>query len=180
MKKKTLLLMMMLAVAITLAACTQNNPQSGAASPPAPAASQAQPQPAQQPAQSASGQSQQVEGVTIRLVSVAQSKGEGIYTADPGQVFVQPEFEINNQSTKGTKIAIAFNFFVDGVSMPEDTAAIQSADGGALGTTLDFGSSVTGFSGVRAPENWQQIKAQYSPHIIGDKAEFIISRADLP
>ena len=49
MKKKTLLLMMMLAVAITLAACTQNNPQSGAASPPAPAASQAQPQPAQQP-----------------------------------------------------------------------------------------------------------------------------------
>jgi hypothetical protein len=49
-----------------------------------------------------------------------------------------------------------------------------------LGTTLDFGSSVTGFSGVRAPENWQQIKAQYSPHIIGDKAEFIISRADLP
>ena len=64
--------------------------------------------------------------------------------------------------------------------MTQDSSAVWSADSGALGTTLDFGSSVTGFSGVRAPENWQQIKAQYSPHIIGDKAEFIISRADLP
>lgn len=180
MKKKAIMLMMLLAVSIVLAACTQNNPQSGAATPAAPTASPAQPLPAQQPAQNTSGQSQQVEGVTIRLVSVAQSKGEGIYTADPGQVFVQPEFEINNQSAKGTKVAIAFNYFVDGVSMPEDTAAVQSADKGALGTTLDFGQSITGFSGVRAPENWQQIKVQYSPHITGDKAEFIINRSDLP
>lgn len=180
MKKKTLLLMMIFAVSIALAACTQNNPQGGSAAPATPAVSQAQPQPAQQAAESAFGPSQQVEGVTIKLVSVAQSKGEGIYTAETGQVFVQPEFEINNQSTKGTKAAIAFNYFVDGVNMPEDTAAVQSADSGALGTTLDFGKSITGFSGVRAPENWQQIKVQYSPHIIGDKAEFVINRSDLP
>lgn len=180
MKRKALLVIMILSVSVVLAACTQNNPQGGSVAPSAPVDSQAQPQPAQQATESAFGQSQQVEGVTIKLLNVAQSKGGGVYTADTGQVFVQPEFEIDNQSSKGTKVAISFHYFVDGVGMPEDTAAVQSADSGALGTTLDFGKSVTGFSGVRAPENWQQIKVQYSPHIIGDKAEFIISRSDLP
>jgi len=178
MKRKSLLILMALSVTLLLAACTPNSPQGGSAAPTAPPVSPAQP--AQQAAESAFGQSQQVEGVTIKLLNVAQSKGEGIHVADSGQVFVQPQFEIRNQSTKGTKIAIAFNYFVDGVNMPEDSSAVQSADNGALGTTLDFGESVTGFSGVRAPETWQQIKVQYSPHIIGDKAEFIIKRSDLP
>ena len=178
MKRKSLLILMVLSVTVLLAACTPNNPQGGSAAPTAPAVSQTQP--AQEAAESAFGQSQQVEGVTIKLLNVAQSKGEGIYVADTGQVFVQPEFEIMNQSTKGSKVAIAFNYFVDGVNMPEDSAAVQSADSGALGTSLDFGKSVSGFSGVRAPETWQQIKVQYSPHIIGDKAEFIIKRSDLP
>ena len=176
MKRKALLIIMILSVSVVLAACTQNNPHGGSVAPSAPAVSQAQ----QQAAESVFGQSQQVEGVTIKLLSVAQSKGGGIYTADTGQVFIQPEFEINNQSTKGSKVAIAFNYFVDGVSMPEDSAAVQSADSGALGTALDFGKSIIGFSGVRAPETWQQIKVQYSPYIIGDKAEFIIHQSDLP
>lgn len=178
MKRKSLMMIMMLSVTVLLAACTPNNPQGGSVAPTTPQVSQAQP--AQQTAESVFGQSRQVEGVTIKLLSVVQSRGEGIHTADAGQVFVQPEFEISNQSTKGTKVAIAFNYFVDGVSMPEDSAAVQSADSGALGTMLDFGKSITGFSGVRAPENWQQIKVQYSPHIIGDKAEFVIKRSDLP
>ncbi|MGI6235459.1 MAG: hypothetical protein ACOYI6_09460 [Christensenellales bacterium] len=180
MKRKALLILMVLSVSAILAACTQSNPQREPVAPTATAVSQAQPQPAQQLVEGAFGQSQQVEGVTIKLLSTVQSRGEGNYSADAGQVFVQPRFEINNQSTKGTKIAIAFNYFVDGVSMPEDTAAVQSADGGALGTTLEFGESITGFSGVRAPENWQQIKVHYSPHIIGDEAEFVIKRSDLP
>jgi hypothetical protein len=178
MKRKSLLMIMVLSVTVLLAACTPSNPQGGSVAPTTPEVSQAKP--AQQTAENVFGQSQQVEGVTIKLLNVVQSKGEGIYAADVGQVFVQPEFEINNQSNKGTKIAIAFNYFVDGISMPEDTSAVQSADSGALGTTLDFGESVTGFSGVRAPENWKLIKVQYSPHIIGDKAEFIINRSDLP
>ena len=68
----------------------------------------------------------------------------------------------------------------DGVNMTQDSSAVWSADSGALGTTLYFGKSATGFSGVRAPETWQQIKVQYSPHIIGEEAEFIINRSDLP
>lgn len=178
MKKKSLLTLMVVAAAILLAACTPNNLQGSSAMPTAPAVSQTQP--AQQIEESAFGQSQVVEGVTIKLLGAVQSKGEGIYIADAGQVFVQLQFAINNQSTKGTKAAMAFNFFIDGDSMPEDTAAVQSADKGALGTTLDFGKTVIGFTGVRAPENWKQIKVQYSPHIIGDKAEFIIKRSDLP
>jgi hypothetical protein len=119
MKRKSLLMIMVLSVTVLLAACTPSNPQGGSVAPTTPEVSQAKP--AQQTAENVFGQSQQVEGVTIKLLNVVQSKGEGIYAADVGQVFVQPEFEINNQSNKGTKIAIAFNYFVDGISMPQSS-----------------------------------------------------------
>lgn len=124
--------------------------------------------------------SEEVEGVTITLKNFRISNGEYIYVADPGHVFLQPEFEIVNNSVNGTSIGMIFTWFVDEVAVPEDGRATQSAEGELLGNTLAFGQTKTGSVGVQVPEDWETLLIRFTPHASGDSASIVIDRADLP
>ncbi|HHU12443.1 MAG TPA: hypothetical protein GXZ64_04365 [Clostridiaceae bacterium] len=186
MKNSMLILMAVTAILFNTTACSNKEPVAGPGTAEAVTDAQTEAQEAAETETPAAagysllGYTEEVEGVTITLTDFRMSSGDDTYVPEPGHVFLQPQFEIVNNSTKGTAIGMIFTYFVDEEQIPEDVSAIQSAEGEALGTALGFGLTRTGSVGVQAKEDWETLLIRFTPHAVGDSATIVIDRSDLP
>lgn len=177
MKNIILILLLTMTLMLGATACGQTGQTTGPIAAPTITATQAQT--SANTASHSLGQTREVEGVKITLNQVTESSGNATHTPESGQVFLLLEFTILNDSAKGSTIGMIFKFSVDGSTAQDDVTATQVAAGPALQPTLAFGETMTGFVGLRAPQHWQTLEIQFTPHAVGDSAVFTVNRSDL-
>lgn len=173
MKKKGLLATILLTLSVFLIACTNNQPLNKDGN--QPTINQEQPQ----GKQSDIGQTKDVDGVKVKLIQVVESEGKGIYTAQPGQIFLQPQFEMTNNSPEKSKALVFFYFYIDGSDEFGIQAPFTTTEGAEV-VSLDYGQTINGYSGTLVPDNWQKLEINYRTHALGEDVVFIVQRSDLP
>lgn len=111
------------------------------------------------------GDKVELNDIVVTLKSVNESKGTQMFTPQDGKVFVNCEFEIENNSAKDIAVSsiLCFQCYVDDYSTPMSLSAIMAADKGQLDGQVAAGKKMTGVIGYEADKGWSEIEIRFTP-----------------
>lgn len=108
----------------------------------------------------------ELNNIIVTLNGVTESKGSAYNEPSDGNVFLIPEFTIENNSDKEINISsmLSFASYVDGYSANLDLGAMIVDSGkNQLDGTIAPGMKMNGVIGVQAPSNWSEIEIHVQP-----------------
>lgn len=122
------------------------------------------------------GDKVELNDIVVTLKSVTESKGAQFVTPQDGKVFVNCEFEIENNSTKDIAVSsiICFECYIDDYSTPMSLSAIMAAEKGQLDGQVAAGKKMTGVIGYEANKGWSEIEIRFTPDFWAGK-DFIFT-----
>lgn len=111
------------------------------------------------------GDKVELNDIVVTLKSVTESKGSQMFAPQDGKVFVNCEFEVENNSAKDIAVSsiICFQCYVDDYSTPMSLSAIMAADKGQLDGQVAAGKKMTGVIGYEADKGWSEIEIRFTP-----------------
>ena len=127
------------------------------------------------------GEPAEIDGVTVTLLSVKESKGSTYNKPEKGNVYVLCEFEIANGSDKEINISSLLNFeaYCDDYKYGTSFSAIIECSN-QLDGSVDAGRKMKGQTGFEVPKGWEEMEIKYIHSIWGDEnLLFVISRDEL-
>lgn len=105
------------------------------------------------------------DGVSFTVLSVKQSKGSGYYKPESGNVFVQLEIEIVNNSKKEVSVNAIYGFeaICDDYSVDYSFTADCSVNNGISTTDIKAGRKLKGWKAFEVPKNWKELIVTFTP-----------------
>lgn len=105
------------------------------------------------------------DGVSFTVLSVKQSKGSGYYKPDEGNVFVQLEIEIVNNSKKEVSVNAVYGFdaICDDYTVDYSLMADCSVNNGISTTDIKAGRKLKGWKAFEVPQNWKELIVTFTP-----------------
>lgn len=123
------------------------------------------------------GETADIKGVQVTLVSVEQSDGSQYNKPADGKKFVILEFEIANNSKSDIAVSsiISFDTYCDDYSINQNfSAQLEKKDKTSLDGSVAASKKMNGILGFEVPNDWKNIEVTYTPDFwSGKKATFI-------
>lgn len=120
------------------------------------------------------GEVAESDGISIELVQVMQSVGNRYETPAQGKEFLILEFEVENNSEEDLALStmLSFSTWCDdelcSISL-EALSAATLAGKYQLDRVVDPGECVTGVIGYEVPEDWSEVRVQFSKDVLSSK-----------
>ena len=124
----------------------------------------------------------EINGISVTLTNVMESKGGSEYKPEEGNIFVVCEFEIKNNSDEDLMISsmMCFSASFDDKTYAESIEALGVAMFSGkyqLDTPVEVGEKVNGVVGYEVPEGWKKMQIRFTPEIYsGDRLVFAASK----
>ena len=117
------------------------------------------------------GETAEYKNIQVTLLNVTESKGSDIFKPDNGNIFVQCEFEITNNSDSDLAVSsvMCFNTYVDGYSTTQSISALADNSGNQLDGTVAPGKKMKGVIAYEESKDWKEIELQFTPSVWSDK-----------
>lgn len=112
------------------------------------------------------GETAELKGVNVTLVSVTQSEGSTYNMPTEGNVFVLCEFEIANDSDREITVSsmISFDAYCDDYACNFSLSALlEKENKNQLDGTVAAGKKLNGVIGYEVPADWQELEVTFTP-----------------
>ena len=115
-------------------------------------------------------------GVSFTVLSIKQSYGDGFYTPADGNVFVQLEVEIANNSSDVVSVNALFGFdaICDDYTIEYSFSADCATDNSLSTADVKPGRKLKGWKAYEVPKNWKELIINYSPELWGKETIEVI------
>ena len=127
------------------------------------------------------GETAELKGVQVTLVSVTESTGSEYNTPTDGNVFVLCEFEIANNSDTEINISslMSFDAYCDDYGCTLSlTALIEKGNKNQLDGTVAAGKKFNGVVGYEVPTDWNELEINFTPDFWSGKDITFIATND--
>lgn len=112
------------------------------------------------------GETAELRGVQVTLVSVTESEGSAYNMPTEGNAFVLCEFEIVNDSDKEIAVSslVSFEAYCDDYTCTFSLGALmEKNDKNQLDGTVAAGKRFNGVVGYEVPTDWQELEVVFTP-----------------
>lgn len=127
------------------------------------------------------GETAELKGVQVTLVSVTENIGSTYNTPTDGNVFVLCEFEIANNSDKEIAISsmMSFDAYCDDYGCTLSlTALVEKGNKNQLDGTVAAGKKFNGVVGYEVPADWKELEINFTPDFWSGKDITFIATND--
>ena len=127
------------------------------------------------------GETAELKGVTVTLVSVNESMGSAYNTPTDGNVFVLCEFEIANESNKEISVSsmMSFEAYCDDYTCTLSLGALmEKGNKNQLDGTVAAGKKFNGVVGYEVPTDWKELEVNFTPDFWSGKDITFIATND--
>lgn len=182
MKQKIIAMLLCGALAASFGACSGDDAQdSSTSSQPATAGSSSTSETSEEPAAETEqntvlkvGESGEVDGVSVTLVSANESQGSDIITPSEGNVYVLCNFTIQNNSEEDINIssALSFEAYCDDTSVSQDLMGLglpEVQQIGQLDGAVAAGKNMNGVIVYEVPSGYSKLEVSVQPNILNDE-----------
>lgn len=128
------------------------------------------------------GETGTLDDISVTLLNVMESKGNQYSKPSEGNTFIVLEFKIENQSEEELWLSsmLSFTTWVDNCTyvISPDALGIAMLSGKTQADgAVDSGDTFFGVVAYEVPEDWKEIKTQYSPSPYeGGRLTYLVSR----
>lgn len=117
------------------------------------------------------GETAESGGVKMTLMSITESTGSKYIKPNDGYVFLQCNFEIDNNSDKDLSISsiLCFETYVDGYSTSQSITGLLNGDGGKvdqLDGSVAASKKMKGTIAYEVPKDWKEIEIRVNPDVL--------------
>ena len=112
------------------------------------------------------GETAELKGVSVTLVSVSESVGSDYNKPTDGNVFVLCEFEIANNSEKEIAVSslMSFEAYCDDYTCTISLSALlEKGNKNQLDGTVAAGKKFNGVIGYELPVDWKELEVRFTP-----------------
>lgn len=112
------------------------------------------------------GETAELKGVSVTLVSITESTGSAYNVPTDGNVFVLCEFEIANNSDKEITVSsmMSFEAYCDDYTCTFSLGALmEKGNKNQLDGTVAAGKKFNGVVGYEVPTDWQELEIVFTP-----------------
>lgn len=112
------------------------------------------------------GETVEMKGINVTLVSVTESEGSAFNAPTDGNVFVLCEFEIANNSAKEIAISsmLSFEAYCDDYTCTFSLGALmEKGSKNQLDGTVAAGKKFNGIIGYEVPTDWKELEIIFTP-----------------
>ncbi|MBE6996057.1 MAG: DUF5067 domain-containing protein [Ruminococcaceae bacterium] len=112
------------------------------------------------------GETAELKGVNVALVSVTESTGSAFNTPTEGNVFVLCEFEIANNSNKEITVSsvLSFEAYCDDYTCNFSLGALlEKGNKNQLDGNVAAGKKFNGVIGYEVPADWKELEIIFTP-----------------
>ena len=126
------------------------------------------------------GETAELKGVCVTLVSVDESTGSQFNTPTDGNVFVLCEFEIANNSDKEITVSsmMSFEAYCDDYACTFSLGALmEKGNKNQLDGTVAAGKKFNGVIGYEVPADWSELEVSFTPDFwSGKDIVFVVNK----
>lgn len=119
-------------------------------------------------------------GVQVTLTDYQESYGSEWNAPSTGNVYILPEFEIENTSKKAAAVSslLSFTAYADGVESTLSMGALMENNQKQLDGSVEPGKKMKGCIGYEIPNDWKELEIYFTPNARkGDKFKFVIEKS---
>ena len=124
------------------------------------------------------GDTAMLNDINVTLVGVFESTGSEYFKPADGKVFIQCEFNIENNSKEDLAVSslMCFDTYCDDYACELSISAMVEDNGKAqLDGTVAPGKKMNGVVGYEVPENWQELEIRFTPDIMSNKSIIFVA-----
>lgn len=118
------------------------------------------------------GETAELAGVNVTLVSVTESDGSAYNTPEDGNIFALCEFEIANHSDEEVAISsmLSFEAYCDDYTCTLSLEALlEKGNKNQLDGTVAPGKKFNGVVGYEVPADWKELEINFTPNFWSGK-----------
>ena len=115
------------------------------------------------------GDTAMLNDINVTLVGIHESTGSEYFKPAEGKVFIQCEFNIENNSDEDLAVSslLCFTAYCDDYACELSISAMVEDNGKAqLDGTVVPGKKMNGIVGYEVPENWQELEIHFIPDLL--------------